>query len=1008
MKTNLLRGGVAAMALLSLGAFQMAAAAALDCNTIYAAVGTNPARAGVGSYLTTLSTGGVLGNAVQLPASADQTSTTNGGVRGRSVTAGFGVDPVNKRIYYVDGYGGTGYNTARYARLYDYDGDTFTQLTVDASGAPVFSNPTTEHQAGVDEAGTLWATDWAAPSDIYQYSRGTVTRYLNAIAAPAVAADATEWNSLQDGDMAFDGVFDGVGQGRMWFVSSTTTNIVIYMVTRTSATAFQAKKVASFAPTAGALSATTNWVTGAAFGPDGLLYISTSGSDLYKYNTVAGTLTVAKDGVTPVNGQNAITDLGSCYYPKPALSVSKTHTGNFEVWKQGTYTIKVTNNGQFATSSAIVLKDALPNGMTYAGASSSTGTVSGPTPGTAGTISLTFTPTSPLIPQQSHEITLTVNVNLAARGNVTNYVSVGGGGDPGPNKNGTAPEPGSSCTSGAYCSSDPTTVLPPQTATITKSFTPASVPLDVASTITFTVTNPNTGGALTNLKFTDTLTGMSVANTTLGGTCASVTNASALTVGATALDLTIPSLAANSNCTITVQVKGTRIGVNPNTTSGVTSTQTPTPGTVSNTANLTVRPLAAGVSKSFNSPNVPQGGTTQLTITVTNPNGADATAFALTDDVAGTMGITGLTITAVSSDTCKGSGTVTTASGKYVLTGGTLPAAGCSVVLTVQVPTSATTGSKTNTIVGTSVTGTINSQALPAATNATASFTVTAPVITPNLTLTKKGPAFARPSTAANSNPAAGPVVAAQDSFISYTLTVNTAGANATGTTTVTDTLPPGLSWTVATGGTPNYTATPGTWTCSIVAQTITCTTTSPIEVGKPQTITLNNVKVAAGAAAGPTITNKATVSNPGETKTDDNGAEFVTRLVLTEVTKQVRTLPGGTFGTAASIRPGDLLEYCIDTQNRGGADLLNYVLSDALNSNGTSVTAVPIASDAAYGGRAIKRTRTPASGPPITDNLTAAADADAGRLTDSTLTVTLGTLLAGETVRTCFQVRVK
>lgn len=471
VKNNLWRGGAAALALVGLGVLQTAAAAPLDCNTIYAAVGTNPARAGVASYLATLSTGGVLSGAVQLPASADQTSTTNGGVSGRSVTAGFGVDPVNKRIYYVDGYGGTGYNTAKYARLYSYDGATFTRLTVDASGTPVFSNPTTEHQAGVDEAGTLWATDWAAPSDVYQYSGGTVTRYLNAIAAPTTAADATEWNALQDGDMAFDGVFDGVGQGRMWFVSSTTTNIVIYMVTRTSATAFQAKKVASFTPTAGAISATTNWVTGAAFGPDGLLYISTSGSDLYKFNTVAGTLAVAKDGVAAVSGQGAITDLGSCSYPKPDLAVTKTHSGSFQAAQTGTYTITVTNNGQFSTSLPILLKDALPSGMTFASASSGGGTVTGAAAGASGTIGLTFTPSTPIVPGGSRTITLTVNVAANATSG-TNYVSVGGGGDP--VNGGVAPTPGAACTS-THCASDPTTVIASSDLAIDKSVSASAV-----------------------------------------------------------------------------------------------------------------------------------------------------------------------------------------------------------------------------------------------------------------------------------------------------------------------------------------------------------------------------------------------------------------------------------------------------------------------------------------------------------------------------------------------------
>lgn len=320
-----------------------------------------------------------------------------------------------------------------------------------------------------------------------------------------------------------------------------------------------------------------------------------------------------------------------------------------------------------------------------------------------------------------------------------------------------------------------------------------------------------------------------------------------------------------------------------------------------------------------------------------------------------------------------------------------------SYTVTVTVPNAAATYQNTVSVSSGSF------DPVSANNSATASTVVTP---TPDLSLTKSGPQYARPSTLANTDPAAGPVGPATDSFISYTLTVSSALATATGTTTVTDTLPVGLSWA---GGAANYTAGPGTWSCTVSGQTITCTTPDPIVVGTPQTITLQNVRVAPGTAAGATFTNTATVSNPNEAAADNNAGNTgtaTTRLVLTQVSKQVRTLPGGTFGTSASVRPGDLLEYCIDTRNLGGADLANYVLSDTLNSNGRSLTSVT--TDSAYGGKAIKWTRTPASGAATSGNYTAAAGDDAGTLTDTSLSVNLGTLAAGETVRTCFQVQVK
>jgi uncharacterized repeat protein (TIGR01451 family) len=122
--------------------------------------------------------------------------------------------------------------------------------------------------------------------------------------------------------------------------------------------------------------------------------------------------------------------------------------------------------------------------------------------------------------------------------------------------------------------------------TIAKAFSPTSITSGGTSAITFTLGNPN-AGALTNANFTDPLINMALATTAIGGTCVGVTNSPALSVGATTLNLTIPSLPAGG-CTVTVQVTSANSGLNPNTASGVATTETPTVGVASNTANLTV------------------------------------------------------------------------------------------------------------------------------------------------------------------------------------------------------------------------------------------------------------------------------------------------------------------------------------------------------------------------------------------------------------------------------------
>ena len=73
----------------------------------------------------------------------------------------------------------------------------------------------------------------------------------------------------------------------------------------------------------------------------------------------------------------------------------------------------------------------------------------------------------------------------------------------------------------------------------------------------------------------------------MGGTCVG-TAPSSLGAGATALSFTGVTIPASSSCTVTFSVTSSTGGSNPNTTSGVTTTQTPAAGTASNTATLTV------------------------------------------------------------------------------------------------------------------------------------------------------------------------------------------------------------------------------------------------------------------------------------------------------------------------------------------------------------------------------------------------------------------------------------
>jgi hypothetical protein len=122
--------------------------------------------------------------------------------------------------------------------------------------------------------------------------------------------------------------------------------------------------------------------------------------------------------------------------------------------------------------------------------------------------------------------------------------------------------------------------------TISKQFGASSIPVNTSTTLGITVTNPNAAAALTGIAFSDTLPeGLLVATPNgLTNTCGGTATAAA---GGGSLSLTGGTLAATESCTIQITVTGTTLGVKPNTTSTVTSTEGGA-GTTSNTAILTV------------------------------------------------------------------------------------------------------------------------------------------------------------------------------------------------------------------------------------------------------------------------------------------------------------------------------------------------------------------------------------------------------------------------------------
>jgi len=105
----------------------------------------------------------------------------------------------------------------------------------------------------------------------------------------------------------------------------------------------------------------------------------------------------------------------------PSLSITKTHIGNFAQGQQSaTYTVTVSNaNGAGATNGTVTVTETLPSGLTM-GSMSGTGWNCGST---------TCTRSDALAAGASYPaVTVTVNVALNAPAQVTNQVSVSGGG----------------------------------------------------------------------------------------------------------------------------------------------------------------------------------------------------------------------------------------------------------------------------------------------------------------------------------------------------------------------------------------------------------------------------------------------------------------------------------------------------------------------------------------------------------------------------------------------------
>ena len=355
------------------------------------------------------------------------------------------------------------------------------------------------------------------------------------------------------------------------------------------------------------------------------------------------------------------------------------------------------------------------------------------------------------------------------------------------------------------CAVTPVTPIPP---TIGKAFSPATIAAGGGSTLTVTLSNPNTTVATLTTPFTDTLpTGVVVSGsptTTCGGTVTAGTSTVTLGVGGT--------IQVNGSCTVTVPVTAASGGSYINSLAAGSLQTSNGNNAAPAVATLTVIPAegntAPNVGKAFCPATIDAGGGSTLTITLSNTNATIATLTApFTDRLP-----SGVVVSGSPTTTC--GGTVTAGTSSVTLAaGGTIPVNG-SCTVTVPV-TAASGGSYINSLAaGSLLTSNGNNE-----TPAIATLTVIPAVGNTAPTVSK---AFS-PAT----------IDAGGGSTLTITLS-NTNATVATLTAPFTDTLPSGVvvsgSPTTTCGGT----VTAGTSTVTLAAggtipATGSCTVTVPV-----------------------------------------------------------------------------------------------------------------------------------------------------------------------------------
>ena len=433
--------------------------------------------------------------------------------------------------------------------------------------------------------------------------------------------------------------------------------------------------------------------------------------------------------------------------------------------------------------------------------------------------------------------------------------------------------------------------------TIAKSFGPDPIAVNGTSTLTFTLTNPNTA-PLTGVKFSDTLpAGLQVAATPAASTTCGGAPSWAPVAGSATLDFgqTTGATVAVGSCTVSVNVTATTSGPHTNVSGFISSTEGGTNSGFGGSATASLTALQPpSISKFFGPNPILTGGTSTLTFFITNPNANNSLPAVSFSDTLPTSPAA-MTVAGTPNASATGCGapilTAVAGAGSISFSNGTI-AAGATCTVTVDV-TAPVAGDYANTsgIVSTTIAGVVSN-------GNTASDTLTVRDAHPGIGLLKQV-----------STTASGPwttfLSIAPGTSIFYQFTIENTGDVPLSPVSVTD---------------PTVSAAGCTWPASLPVASPTDEPTATCVAGP----------VAALAGDHPNTATAHGVNGGTVQDSDPSSADYIGAVPGFSLLKQIGTSPTGPWASAISgVAPGSSLYYKFTIVNTGNVPLSGINVTD-------------------------------------------------------------------------------